>query len=487
MKPNPASTLHEWDTITPNTSSASVQADDAGARQHTESTRKPPSSFSAAMSAFQGSCRNLPIMSMKRWQSEHSFVNVSEKDPFTLPFSWKPKPICIDHKGRFLHLDSLRAAPFNQNILGPTFANSATWTPMSRHSEELGMLLEQGLVRMHTAVGLMIFGRWASVNVFHFTADVLLSAAAFLVSNPSVLSAPHAPVFIHESLILNGFHLDQGFCHPCIQGAAALDSNTRLNYTLIVSTRNGSFRDASGAHCFCAAALIAPTSQAIRRTHAKSSKMHLGIWLLRRQLAVRYDLTPYGTRATAEIVAGWRLWNDRAPPTAVAKPRLLMLLRLKSRFFAHVSNISEMAREVGFRVHMVAFENLNVERQFAAARYADVILGMHGAALTYLYMMDPSTPFCRTVIELLPWVAQTKVAHNLELGKLCNITVRQIEAVDVVFGRSVRKKKQTRQRLRSGDRNVYMMPGFSDQTAIHSLDAVRQELLWAHKRYASCA
>jgi hypothetical protein len=170
---------------------------------------------------------------------------------------------------------------------------------------------------------------------------------------------------------------------------------------------------------------------------------------------------------------------------ACAGPRLLLILRRNSRLIANVENITDVASKLGYCVKAISFESLSSRDQFVAARYADVMLGMHGAALTYLYMMDP-TGSCRTVVELLPWVDGRKVQHNAEFGKLCNITVEQVDANGVAFGPSVTNKKQQKRFLRQAHKNIHQLSGFNDQTAFHSLSRIRDALVNAKHRLGAC-
>ncbi|CUG86130.1 membrane-associated protein, putative [Bodo saltans] len=446
--------------------------------------------------AFEASCSTNNGISKLR-QSPHfrrDFIS-SKLPPGVTPFVWRAGPVCVNDAGQVVSWTSQTPKPFNSLRMDSSlqFSESAKWLTYNADAEaRFADLYQRDLLKMHPAVGLIMFGRWASINVFHFTADVLTSAAAFLSAFPEVRNAPHAGALIHETHFVQGFESNKSLCRSCIEGMHATNYDAGLSIPgqrqnvsepIFLSRGGDGFLDGAGAHCFCSAVLTTPMSQRLRRTFNTSVALHEGIWLIRRRLADHFGIAPFGTVVPLVALLSSPVWKRSAADCS--GPRLLMILRVKNRHFAMVSNISHLANSLGYCVTTVAFETLSSADQFGAARYADVMLGMHGAAMTYLYMMDPMN-HCRSVIELLPWAAWSKVRHNCEFGDLCNITVDQIEANGVHFGPSVRQRKVQKRLLRQAHKNIHELPGFNDQTAFHPLSKIRDALLAAKRRWMSC-
>lgn len=136
----------------------------------------------------------------------------------------------------------------------------------------------------------------------------------------------------------------------------------------------------------------------------------------------RYGFLPYGTYPipTSEY-APFGLWTSPLPPivsptaegAAAAPPRLLLILRTSTRVLGDAEAIEQMAQRVGFHVHVMVAERFSIALQARAARYADVIMAVHGQALTWLVMMDGTrASHCREVVELQFFGKPLQGFHN---------------------------------------------------------------------------
>jgi hypothetical protein len=144
-----------------------------------------------------------------------------------------------------------------------------------------------------------------------------------------------------------------------------------------------------------------------------------------------------------------------------------------------------IAREVGYEVHSMFFEGKPMKTQMAAGRYADVIVGSHGAALTVQIMMDASDYGCRTLLELAHWVNIARILHYQRTAYMVNNTADMLAPYAVSFGPSVRNPKKERRDLKSF-KPPWSLNGFHDQTAYYSLDLFRGKLEEAMKRLRRC-
>lgn len=112
----------------------------------------------------------------------------------------------------------------------------------------------------------------------------------------------------------------------------------------------------------------------------------------------------------------------------------------------------------------------------AAGRYADVVLGTHGAALTSLVMMDTSGSrmLCRSLVEMFHGHRLGRIVHYQKMAYMVNVSALGVP-VDVAFGRSVANPRKERKLLKSFS-YTWSGTGFHDQTAYYNMNAFRERL-----------
>ncbi|CUE55164.1 membrane-associated protein, putative [Bodo saltans] len=143
---------------------------------------------------------------------------------------------------------------------------------------------------------------------------------------------------------------------------------------------------------------------------------------IKESLNKRYGFVPYGTYPIPpQEYLAHGLWGnhhndttddghngkrEKVPTTgitttATATPRLLLLLRNRTRELGDADAVIAMARAAGFHVHVMVPDRETIALQARAARYADLMMGVHGQALTWSLMMDGTrASHCREVVEL---------------------------------------------------------------------------------------
>ena len=122
---------------------------------------------------------------------------------------------------------------------------------------------------------------------------------------------------------------------------------------------------------------------------------------------------PYGTYPVpydAYTCAGH--WKQQVADPLV--PRMLLLLRRKTRPLGDADVIIKMARDAGFNLAVLTPEREPLATQVLMARYADIIVGVHGMALGWVFMMDSErNPHCRRLLELRHFGRPFKNVHNV--------------------------------------------------------------------------
>ncbi|KAF7062147.1 hypothetical protein CFC21_068782 [Triticum aestivum] len=95
-----------------------------------------------------------------------------------------------------------------------------------------------------------------------------------------------------------------------------------------------------------------------------------------------------------------REWSTPVNRASGDRPRLVMVLRRRSREFANEAEAIAAATEVGFEVVPAGPEVVSDMAQFAeVVNSCDVIMGVHGAGLTNLVFL----PRNGTVLQVVPW------------------------------------------------------------------------------------
>ncbi|VAI52267.1 unnamed protein product [Triticum turgidum subsp. durum] len=95
-----------------------------------------------------------------------------------------------------------------------------------------------------------------------------------------------------------------------------------------------------------------------------------------------------------------REWATPVNRTSGDRPRLLMVLRRKSRAFANEAEAVTAATDIGFEVVLGAPKAMSDMARFAeVVNSCDVMVGVHGAGLTNLVFL----PRNATLVQVVPW------------------------------------------------------------------------------------
>lgn len=90
----------------------------------------------------------------------------------------------------------------------------------------------------------------------------------------------------------------------------------------------------------------------------------------------------------------------------VSKPRLTIILRKTTRRFLNVKKITELGFQLGYDVSLLEPEpTTELRKIFRLLHRTDVLLGVHGAAMTHFLFMRPGTVFIQIVPLGTDWAA----------------------------------------------------------------------------------
>eukprot|EP01018_Ginkgo_biloba_P005829 Gb_35186 [translate_table: standard] len=90
------------------------------------------------------------------------------------------------------------------------------------------------------------------------------------------------------------------------------------------------------------------------------------------------------------------------------RPKLVILSRCKSRVLLNQNEIVGLAEKIGFQVEILnPMPTTELVRTFRALNSCDVMLGVHGAAMTHLLFMRPGSVFIQIVPLGTDWAAAT--------------------------------------------------------------------------------
>ncbi|CUG90833.1 Hypothetical protein, putative [Bodo saltans] len=250
-------------------------------------------------------------------------------------------------------------------------------------------------------------------------------------------------------------------------------------------------------HCYCRGLLMpgvalvsmGPSTRLIEGdTLRRAGTKHI-----KEKLNAQFGFAAYGTMDPPS--SQWRdygLWNTTtttATSSEHAAPRLLFLLRNKTRIIGNPDEIARIASAVGFDVEVMTPEHETVERQARAARYAHVVMAIHGQALTWMMMMDSVVAtHCRQVVELRHYGRKLRRVHNVyELVAADNyVMYRTVGAVDAVFDPKYVSSQTAEKALLMRKPFPHRYRGFSWQTAFYSAHEVRHVLRKAFDHARTC-
>ncbi|GMP86761.1 hypothetical protein CsSME_00039423 [Camellia sinensis var. sinensis] len=104
--------------------------------------------------------------------------------------------------------------------------------------------------------------------------------------------------------------------------------------------------------------------------------------------------------------------------TELKKPKLVILLRQKSRAIANEDLLVKMVEQIGFEVEVLrpvcTFE---LERIYRELNSSDVTIGVHGAALTHFLFMKPGSVLIQVIPLGTEWASETSLGEPST--KLC--------------------------------------------------------------------
>lgn len=90
------------------------------------------------------------------------------------------------------------------------------------------------------------------------------------------------------------------------------------------------------------------------------------------------------------------------------KPKLVIISRQKSRVMLNQKEITRLAQKIGFRVEVLNPKRTTAMTElFRALNSCDVMLGIHGAAMTHFLLMRPGSVFIQIVPLGTDWAAAT--------------------------------------------------------------------------------
>jgi hypothetical protein len=194
---------------------------------------------------------------------------------------------------------------------------------------------------------------------------------------------------------------------------AAAVANGRVD----VTRRIDGYEDESVTRCYCDGVLHnmadVLTMKNMQRIAEGDPMRRDSTSYIKRRLNHQLGFLPYGSYPVPESeYQTYGLWNDTTKGPDV--PRMLFFLRRKTRTLEGSAEILQMALSAGFNVQVMFTEDHSFEVQARAARYADVILAVHGQAMVWLLMMDGvKASHCRIVIELQYFGVPLKGFNNV--------------------------------------------------------------------------
>ncbi|THG13960.1 hypothetical protein TEA_024829 [Camellia sinensis var. sinensis] len=98
--------------------------------------------------------------------------------------------------------------------------------------------------------------------------------------------------------------------------------------------------------------------------------------------------------------------------TELKKPKLVILLRQKSRAIANEDLLVKMAEQIGFEVEVLRpLCTFELERIYRELNSSDVTIGVHGAALTHFLFMKPGSVLIQVIPLGTEWASETSLGE----------------------------------------------------------------------------
>lgn len=100
--------------------------------------------------------------------------------------------------------------------------------------------------------------------------------------------------------------------------------------------------------------------------------------------------------------------KKKAVEDQLHKPRMVILSRNGSRAITNEDSLVKMAEEIGFRVQvLIPDRTTELAKIYRALNASDVMVGVHGAAMTHFMFMKPGSVFIQVIPLGTVWAAET--------------------------------------------------------------------------------
>lgn len=454
--------------------------------------------------------KQFPQLFSGEYASRESITSPLGKDELL----FEPRPVCILSNGTFY--SHLRRSWGNDNRM-PRRLRDILHGKLKRvdfkgknsvlhrgpeFAAHVELVAARDEVDWHPAVGFVLAAKM-NHHPFHFLMDQALQLMSALHYDKTLSDHPHVGVRMSDTL-LNIVKEDQneGDHHRRLLwnisrdfASVSIKEDPRIpNKELFrVVNYEGWGSEDGRAHCFCQLAVFHGWYQRERGRFLKGDACMklpqdegcLAMNLARQHIAAHYQLVPYDTAVQLHDFQRVDLW--KGAKTAEA-PRLLVIVRQQRRF-GNRTTILEMAKRIGFEVQEITMEHHPPAVQAAAARYADVIMGVHGAAFTWLSMLSTvrrENQGCRTVIELLPKVSKSLINFYVHQASVSAVTLIRVPLLRGVVDDSleeIKKSKDMQQILRSRNPLRFML---WNMTHYYQMSDVEEALTRAMAKRQQC-
>jgi hypothetical protein len=253
---------------------------------------------------------------------------------------------------------------------------------------------------------------------FHVLVNHILPLVGILRKQREASSTVHMSIFRHPDFSpkfrgAEEFAVEMGTAIGPNTTARVFDENGNLLWEAVPQSppsRRVRLKPTSVVRCYCKAVFqdtvpaemvssLKPTQRIVegdpmRRYATQMAKISYNS---------RMAFLPYGTFPIPATELGpYGLWDHATlSQDGGYRPRMLLLIRNKTRQLGDAKEVERVARRIGFHVHVMAPESVPIALQARAARYTDVLVGVHGQALTWMFLVDGTiAKHCRAVVEL---------------------------------------------------------------------------------------
>jgi hypothetical protein len=257
-----------------------------------------------------------------------------------------------------------------------------------------------------------------------------------------------------------------------------MSSISTAGVRLLVKPREGE----GVTHCYCRGILQNGSGLYTTKSITRGCPVRRrALKYLNRRISEKMGFLPYGTYPVpydAYTRAGH--WRQQVADPFV--PRMLLLLRRKTRQLGDADAIIKMARDAGFNLAVLTPEREPLATQLLMARYADIIVGVHGMALGWVFMMDSErNPHCRRLLELRHFGRPLRNIHNVyKIVSIDNLLQYwSIDAKSVTFDPKKVRHPEYEKKMLKYKKFPHSLYGFSYQRPRYDLKEVN-ESFWKH-------